>query len=298
MEKSVNFNADVSAVVVLYNPDLSNLKKSLLSLITQVGNVILIDNSPINLETGEFLSFFKDFSIEYYFLGENLGIAKAQNIGIHKALNKKSNFVLIMDQDSIPFSDMVYHLKHDFIFLSNKGCKVGAIGPVPINIQTQAPYSSRIKKNYPFFDDCQNIIKVSELISSGSLIDLAIFEDVGLMDESLFIDGVDHEWCWRANSKGYVCAMSNNAKLQHMLGEGDRKIFGIRIAITSPFRVFYQFRNYFYLCKRQYVPLYWKINNGFKYLIKILYYPTFVSPRKLYLKNILRGIKAGLSVKG
>ena len=26
------------------------------------------------------------------------------------------------------------------------------------------------------------------------------FKKVGLMDENLFIDGVDNEWCWRAKT--------------------------------------------------------------------------------------------------
>ena len=39
-----------------------------------------------------------------------------------------------------------------------------------------------------------------------NIINNNIILDVGLMDESLFIDWVDFEWCWRAKSKGYKTA--------------------------------------------------------------------------------------------
>jgi rhamnosyltransferase len=202
-----------------------------------------------------------------------------------------------MDQDSIVSDGMVFQLAEDYIFLKSKGINIAVIGPTPINKITQKEYAPRLRKNYPFFNDYDHLIKVNELISSGSLIHLETFNDIGLMDENLFIDGVDHEWCWRANKKGYYCAMSKKAKLQHMLGEGDRKIFGIQIAITSPFRVYFQYRNFIQLCRRNYVPIYWKINNAIKFLIKIIYYPLFVRPRILYLKNIFKGIYAGFSNK-
>lgn len=296
MEKIVQ-NKGVIAVIILYNPDVYNLKKSLIALESQVENVVLIDNSPQKVNVQEVQSDSSNSFIYYYFLGGNFGVAKAQNIGIRYAAEKKADFVLIMDQDSIAIDNMVYELKKDLKFLRSKGCNIAAIGPIPINAQTQKPYSPRVKKHRPFFIENQNIKKVDELISSGCLIDLAVFEQVGLMDEKLFIDGVDHEWCWRAKSKGYECALSYNAKLKHMLGEGDKFFFGIRIAITSPTRVFFQYRNYFYLCRRQYVPFYWKLNNGFKYLIKIFYYPFFIKPKKLYAINIFKGIKAGLGIK-
>jgi rhamnosyltransferase len=284
----------VVAVIILFNPDLFNLKKSLFALLKQVDSIYLIDNTIDNRRNIDFFAEFKNFDFEYYSLGLNEGVSRAQNIGISHAIDNNFEHVLIMDQDSVPTDGMVFQLKEDLFFLKKQGYKIGVIGPTPINIQTQKAYSSRIKKNAPFSELANHIVQVDQLISSGSLIECETFKHVGFMDEALFIDGVDHEWCWRAKSKGYQCAMSQKAKLHHMLGEGDKKILGVRIAITSPFRVFYQYRNYLYLCKKNYVPFYWKFNNAIKYLIKMFYYPLFVSPRKLYLVNILKGVKEGL----
>ena len=285
---------NVGAVIVLYNPNLDCLKLSLINLQLQVCNIILVDNSIDNINTLEFLNEFDSNLINYIPLNKNTGVAAAQNIGISFFIKKKMDFCLIMDQDSIISDNMVTQLLGDFLFLKSKNINLAIIGPTPINKETKKEYSPRIRKNKAFFNEKNHLIKVSELISSGSLINIKNLKDIGYMDEKLFIDGVDHEWCWRAINKGYSCAMSKKAILYHMLGEGDKKIFGIQIAITSSFRVYYQYRNYFYLLKKSYVPIYWKFNNAIKYFIKFFYYPIFVSPRKLYMKNIIKGIYHGI----
>lgn len=285
---------NVVAVIILYNPNIDCLNESLNSLIKQVEGIILVDNSIDNSQIVSLIEKINSTKINYLPQGANLGVAKAQNIGISNAISQNYEYCLIMDQDSIVSDGMVFQLLEDYIFLKSRKINLAVIGPTPINKITQKEYAPRLRKNYPFFNDYDHLIKVNELISSGSLINLQVLNDIGLMDENLFIDGVDHEWCWRANKKGYSCAMSRKAKLQHMLGEGDRKILGISVAISSPFRIYYQYRNFIYLCKKSYVPTYWKLNNMFKYSIKFFYYPIFIFPRTKYLINIVKGIYAGI----
>ncbi len=94
---------------------------------------------------------------------------------------------------------------------------------------------------------------------------------------------------------GYICAISARAKLFHSLGDGDKKLLGFRIAISSSFRIYYQYRNFIYLSKKKYVPTYWKLNNAVKYFIKVFYLPIFVS--KSYFKQICKGVKDGIFLK-
>jgi rhamnosyltransferase len=285
---------NVVAVIILYNPEENCLKNSILSLIEQVDKIVLVDNSTDNTNINNFLETNNYKNILYLPQGSNLGVAKAQNIGIRYAISRGYEYCLIMDQDSVPDSKMVFQLMEDFILLIKRKINIGVIGPIPINKNTQKEYSPRLKKYSLFLNEINHILKVDELISSGSLIKTDCFVKIGLMDENLFIDGVDHEWCWRSKKHGYYCAMSKKAKLVHMLGEGDKKILGIRVAISSPFRIYYQYRNFFYLIKRSYVPLYWKLNNTFKYSIKFFYYPIFIFPRLKYLMNIIKGIFDGI----
>lgn len=288
---------NVAAVIILYNPELTCLKESLFSLNKQVGSIVLVDNSENNIQNSIFLEKINLKNIHYLPQGSNLGVAKAQNIGITYSINMGYEYCLIMDQDSVSEEGMVMQLMEDLILLNQRKINIAVIGPTPINKNTQKAYSPRLMKHqFTFFNDIGHIIRVNQLISSGSLIDTNNFLKVGLMDENLFIDGVDHEWCWRAKKHGFYCAMSKKANLYHMLGEGDRKILGISVAISSPFRIFYQYRNFIYLFKKSYVPLYWKLNNMLKYSIKFFYYPIFVFPRQKYLINILKGIYSGMKV--
>lgn len=286
----------IAAVIILYNPDLSGLLASLHAIAEQVSWIILVDNSLGKLED----FFWKQMDpanlnrLVYVFNNSNIGVAKAQNIGLIKGIELGAEYLLVFDQDSTAEPDMVNSLYQDYQLLAQNGIKIAAIGPIPINKQTGKAYEPRVQKRTTF-QVSRDIYKVTELISSGLLVHKNTLEEVGLMDEQLFIDGVDHEWCWRANRKGFSCALSSKARLDHMLGEGDRKILGVRIAITSPFRVFYQYRNFVYLCKRSYVPFYWKLNNMVKYTIKLVYYPIFISPRMLYLRNMVKGIREGFN---
>jgi rhamnosyltransferase len=94
--------------------------------------------------------------------------------------------------------------------------------------------------------------------------------------------------------KGYKIFMQKKARLDHQLGEGDVLILNIRFRVPQPIRAYYQYRNYFSLLTRNYVPTYWKISNGVKYFIKMFVYTLFFENRKEYRLNILNGIRHGI----
>ena len=283
---------NICAIIVLYEPEIDQLKINLGQLRNQVDAIILVDNSKFsNFENLKFLS--EERSV-YLFLGENLGIAKAQNIGIAKAKDLKFEYVLLLDQDSKPSYDLVKNLYSDYNQIVNYGISLAVLGSSAVNSYSNKPYEPRFRK-FNSYSFNENILIVSQVISSGSLIAIKDFYIVGEFKEELFIDGVDHEWCWRAISLGMKCALSKNAILEHSLGEGDRLFLGFRIAISSTFRIYYQYRNYVYLCKFSYVPNYWKVVNFVKYFVKIFYYPIMISPK--YIPQIIKGIKEGVKMK-
>jgi rhamnosyltransferase len=279
---------NVFAIVVVYNPNLTKLIKNLISIRSQVFNLVIIDNSHEKINLNDI-----PIKIDYFYHNSNKnGIARAQNIGINFALNNNANFILLMDQDSKPDINMVSTLLTDFHKLLNNNINIAAIGPIPINSSNNLPYKPRFR-NVISFDIDNNLFIANELISSGTLINASAFSKIGNFDEKLFIDGVDHEWCWRAIFNNFQLCQTKNTSILHTLGEGDKKILGVRIAISSPFRTYYQYRNYIYLFKKKHVPLYWKLNNLLKYTIKYFYYPIFVSYKYFYRinKGIIDGFK-------
>lgn len=287
----------IGAVVVLYKPDLSETIPALKSLSEQVNEVCIVDNTPNNrIDIG----FESIPNAKYIYLGENRGIAAAQNIGISYLKKNDFEFVLFSDQDSLAPSETVEKLLNGLLVLKSKGIKVATVGTRAINKQTGNPYESRTKESMlpselikPYspndFTECYSVM------SSMSLTPIENFDKVGLFDESLFIDGVDDEWCWRAwHSNKLRSFVIENATIEHMLGKNGNSILGKQVSISSPFRIYFQYRNYIILSRRTSTPLFWKRNNFIKYFIKMFYYPLFVSPRFLYLKNICKGIKDGV----
>ncbi|MDE5874030.1 MAG: glycosyltransferase family 2 protein [Muribaculaceae bacterium] len=279
---------EVAAIMVVFHPDKELLRKNLSAISPQVGKVFIIDNTPGGALT-EVENIYEGHS--YIRLGENKGIATAQNRGINEAIKEGYETLYFLDQDSVSPSDIIQRLSQAKKELEKKDIKVGAIGPLPINRESGLPYIPTAKKA----EGIEGLTEVRELISSGSLISSSTLKEVGGMMEELFIDGVDHEWCWRAKAKGgYRFFVVNDARLSHQLGRGDRKMLWWKVAMPSPIRTYYLYRNIFILGKRNYVPLPYKIKNAVKLALKIFYYPIFISPRREYARNIFKGIKDGL----
>ncbi len=286
----------IGAVVVLYNPDMKELGLSIEMLLPQVDMVCLVDNSQA--ENSHLLN--RNDKIKYIPLLENVGIAKAQNVGITYLRENQYDFALFSDQDSRVSDGLVLKLEDAYLSLESNGLSVGVVGTKAINKVTNKAYPPKSKiiqqRTINSLDGGSiNVTECYSVISSVSLISLRVLNTVGGFDEELFIDGVDHEWCWRAWHKhGLKSYVVDDAILYHQFGEGDRSLIGKDVEIASYRRMYFQYRNYLWLCRRSYVPKYWKRKNGIKYLVKMFYFPIFVKPRMMYLANIAKGIKDGL----
>jgi len=74
-----------AAVVVLYHPELSLLARLLESVLSQVDALIVVDNTPNpSAQFTELFAKYRD-QVTYIPLGDNMGIATAQNVGIRKS---------------------------------------------------------------------------------------------------------------------------------------------------------------------------------------------------------------------
>jgi len=282
----------VAAVVVLYRPDWVLLADVIKSISKQCSKIIVVDNSEADNTAlfNENLGQFKN--AEYYPLEKNSGIAYAQNFGILKAKEMGYDAVILFDQDSIPDPKMAEELINGYKILEHDGIKVGSVGPRAYSRATNEVYKAKFatgKSIYPQITD------IAQLTSSGSLVKVATFDAIGLFEEDLFIDLVDFEWCWRAcNKYGYKHFIIESTRLSHMFGVKEKRILSFRLTIPTSFRIYYQFRNYFILVKRRYVPIYWKISNAFKLLIKLFLFPLICKGGSQYLKNSFKGIKHGI----
>lgn len=278
----------IGAVVVLYNPDVGQTERSIQSLLSQVDCIYIADNS----DTPSFR--LKDSKIVYNPLCHNIGIAAAQNIGIRFFVDNGYDFVLFSDQDSTPQDGLVESLAAAYMRLKDV-IPISAIGPMPVNRKTGTPY---IYKQCIIGKDniCgMDYYMMHSIISSYSLVPVKNFNTVGMMDERLFIDFVDQQWCWRAAYyNGMTCILVPGISITHELGVS-KKFLGRGISVSTPFRMYFQTRNLLWLSKETYTPRYWKRMNIRKFFPKIIYYSLFSKTRMAYIRRILKGLTDGLT---
>lgn len=236
----MNKKYKVCAVVVTYNPSL-NFSESLYGLVCQVDYVVVVDNGSINID---FVCQHYEISKKIHILSlcDNYGVAYAFNRGVEFAVAKGCDWVLTLDQDSIVSSMMVesmftvYEKRVDLQ-------RIGLIAPRYRDVNTGVLAGI----SYVIRDDpelkCRQVLSV---ISSGSLIKLCVFKDIGFYNESFFIDYVDIEYCLRMNFFGYRILQLDNVVLGHAIGNSMAFNFFGCDSITSnhvPIRRYYFFRN-------------------------------------------------------
>ena len=287
------------AIIVTYFPNVHVLRKLFSALDSQVDRILVVDNgSPSHLKEQ---STSGDDLITWLFIGENLGVASAQNIGIAWARSQGATHVLLLDQDSLPFPDMVSHLLSAYADLGKGNARIAAVGPVFLD-QASGQKSSFIRfgmlgKKHLQCDENTKFLPVDMLIASGSLISMAALDAIGDMDSGLFIDYVDTEWILRARAKGYMAYGACNALMAHELGSRRRKVWLLRwrhVPIHQPLRFYYIFRNGFALLLRKGLPAAWKRCEFINLIGLAVTFGLFVAPRRENIKMMTLGLRDGL----
>jgi rhamnosyltransferase len=291
----------VCAVVVSFHPDLEALKQLLTTLTSQLENIVLVDNGS-SIDVAAWVSR-KPFGkkITVLPLGENRGIAVAQNIGITHARQTGADYVALFDQDSIPAPDMIEQLVSVAEAQAAKGVRIAAVGPRYLDPrQDNPPPFIRFKELKLERQVCieeNSVVEVDYLIASGCLISLPALGAVGGMREELFIDYVDIEWGLRAKQAGYKSFGSCAALMSHALGDMPIGFLGKKFPARSPLRHYYMFRNAVLLYKEPWVPLNWKLVDGWRLCLKYVFYSLFAKPRMAHWRMMTLGVWHGLMGK-
>lgn len=276
----------VGVIIVLYNTAKIQQYQSQADPST---TLIIVDNTP-----DQDLNPIPTQNIIYHPLKKNLGIAAAQNAGIEIAKKIGCSHVVFFDQDSAPPEGFIKDMVAEYDRIESRCPNLFLLGPTVINGRTSEEYKSTIHKDR---ETDYGFIPRREIISSGSCALMHKIEQIGLLDNNLFIDYVDFEWCWRANAKGFVSGLTPNVTLTHYIGQQEYQFMNQLIIVSSPIRYYYQYRNHIWLLKRKYVPFQWKTNNTIKKIIYPLTFPFKVKNLFAIYRNIARGIWAGLFQK-
>jgi rhamnosyltransferase len=132
------------------------------------------------------------------------------------------------------------------------------------------------------------------LVASGALIALPVIEAVGPMEEGLFIDNVDLEWCFRARARGYALLGVCDAVLEHSVGDQVVHVAGRALYRHGPLRQYYIMRNRIALYRRPYSPWGWVVQDFLRLWVKLVLFGLVFAPRRENLRMMARGLVDGL----
>ncbi|MBM6819036.1 MULTISPECIES: glycosyltransferase family 2 protein [Clostridium] len=233
----------VAAVIITYNVE-NDFKERINKLKGKVDEIIVVDNGS----KAETINMLKELEKEVtvIYLEDNKGIASALNKGIKYSIEKGYNWILTLDHDSIITDNMIKNMLTCYEGLNNElKEKVAMLVPVHVE-EKEYQNGSNINEE----KDSNSYIEVLTEITSGALTKAEIYKNVGMYDEKLFIDLVDHDYCLSLNKKGFKIIQVNNATLIHNLGESVKKsVLGLKMIPTnhSPLRRYYMSRNRHYI---------------------------------------------------
>jgi len=288
----------VAGVIVTYHPSPKALEHLLRAITPQTQGIVIVDNTPGG---GAELPAVSSSEVAVIRNGANAGLAAAQNQGIRWAAERGFTHVFMLDQDSVPDGDCIARLHDAARSLAEKDMSVGTVGPCILDNRTGRAYSFKrftfggIK--HTFCSEHSEVVPTDFVIASGSLTSMEALQAVGAMDDGLFIDRIDIDWCLRAASMGYgvygVCA----ARLRHEPGEHSKRVWIGRwteAAMHSPERNYYMIRNSILLYRKAYAPLRW-ILNDILWLSAVVMVSCAIAPKRLRrLRLVAKGIWDGV----
>ena len=308
----------IACVVVAYNngSNIGNLVEALLTQSKPVEEIIVIDNASSD-DTAKIV---KERFPQVTLLenASNTGVGGGYAQGMEYAYQKGYEWVWLLDGDSLPQTTALEELGKAFASLRSTHPKIGILASCPINPLTGVRYDGFLRrdlfktlvKEIPFSDA---IHSVDAVISSGSLVNRKVIEEVGLTRVDFFMDYVDTEYCFRIRRKGYeIIYVPSSLIYQDMGGMGIAPPALSRIGrivtrfvgkreprrLHPPWRYYYIMRNELYT--------FWHEFRDYK---AVFYFVLFVAFKIAYMylykddkkaqkiKYTLLGIKDGLKGK-
>jgi rhamnosyltransferase len=280
-------NLKVFAIVIAFQPDVDALRNLCVQL-SQSAEVIVVDNSTIENATHPIEGTY------WYSMGGNAGIAAAQNAGIRAALTRGADILAFFDQDSAPDKQLLPSL-------------VAALGQPPCGVAAPVCLDSRTGREYPPYkfnrwgwaspvpaSSFGMPVRVDLIISSGSVVEAGVFRQVGLMEESFFIDYVDLEWCIRCFRAGVPISVVPSAVMFHSIGDQVVKNGLLTTFVHGPTRAYYRLRNAFLLLRLPHIPRFFVVHEiAAAMLHHLLQWPHSLN-RMQHLEMGWRGLFDGL----
>ncbi len=279
------------AVIVTYNR-LTLLKENIQALLkqsVQLNKIIIINNASAD-GTKEYLE--KECNSPLFLLinlENNIGGAGGFAEGIKIATVEGADWIWVMDDDTIPYTDSLKKLLDETNEKTGFAC-------------SKVLWTDGMEHimNRPKFCSKEDQDKTTRLVSSASFVSLLInaqaVKELGLPYKEFFIWGDDSEYTKRISGKGYECKYVSNSVVQHKTAAN----YGPDISsapYNTAWKFYYNMRNTIFQNRSKY-------GNGIVFYIKELNHLRLalhnigkrpIGERKDFYKAIIRGFIDGLT---
>lgn len=198
---------NVCAVIVTYHPD-DGLAERVAEVVSQVDRAVLVDNAsePNALSRGR-----SHQAISVIDNKANIGIAAALNQGVRWAKEQGYQWVLTLDQDTVLAQGVV----DTFAGVYEAASATRKVGIIGANYVDKVTGATLVPEESP---DDKPFADVVTAITSGTLLSVEAFDEIGPFREEFFIDHVDDEYCLRARQMGYDVILTRRPLMNHTSG--------------------------------------------------------------------------------
>jgi rhamnosyltransferase len=293
----------VCAGIVAHNPGPEGIGALVEELLSCAEWVVVIDNNSD--DTDYLLQFEGRPGVDVVRNAENGGVSIGINQIIDYARKVRAKYVTAYDQDTQISKGLVSKLAQDLEELIESGKPAAAVGPLVIDdftnhtlpfISFRLPLNARYRSG---LNRADHLVECNFLISSGCLMSMAAIDEIGAMNEALFIDNVDLDWCFRATSKRYKIYGDFEGVIRQRIGDSCTQIPFTKSVVRyhNAKRNYYMTRNRFWLYRQAYVNSAWVIHDICRFSVKLLYLTIFHSDRVRFIKSSVRGIFDSFSIK-
>ncbi len=185
--------------------------------------IIVVDNASTDDSVGEVRKLFPSTLIIAN--NENLGFSEGNNRGIRLALERGSDYILLLNNDTLLRNHSFLDVLVDYLEENRQAAAVGPLILYPDSdiiwsaggkLHTVLGICSHVGKKKPV----QNFLarepyEVDYLPGCCILVGKEAFSRVGLLDSDYFLYFEDLDWCWRARRTGLKCMVTPIDAIYH-----------------------------------------------------------------------------------
>lgn len=233
---------DVSIIIVSWNTR-GILRDCLNSVYLQAGQidfeVIVVDNASTDGSAEMVRRNFPD--VRLIENAENRGFARANNQGMDIA---EGRYFLMLNSDTLVLDSAVEKVVHFAESRSDAavlGCRIlnsdmsvqpsCFMFPSALNLFLAATYLYKVFPKSRFFGrarmtwwDGSDVKQVDAVTGCFMLVRKSAVDEVGMMDEQLFMYGEEADWCYRFKKAGYEVVFTPRAQIVHLGGASSRQV--------------------------------------------------------------------------